>query len=262
MSMILLPRSHHRAVTAFTYYSSNYHAYCRATAGLDRIYFGRLTATPIDIKSTAATTGRRMITDLPGITPELWSKYESSIRQVSTSDRGLRKKVPSNVEPVTNYLCYDQCLLDAVEIDKLSPEQAKERLREQKDKFLQKTGLSLAEYEYCNRCLTYLGDYCARQQAPQPLLAAWYKIKECGMIPRENGLSTYMYAMSLDKTLADSSAEVASLHDLLYDPNEKTVTLRIKALIAKGDAFGAEQILSSLPVRELSLSQLPIYWQQ
>jgi hypothetical protein len=78
-------------------------------------------------------------------------------------------------------------------------------------------------------------------------------MKECGMLPRENGLSTYMYALSLDEAFADVSAEVASLHDLLYEPNEKTITLRIKELIFRNDALGAEKILASLPVREPGL---------
>jgi hypothetical protein len=41
--------------------------------------------------------------------------------------------------------------------------------------------------------------------------------------------------------------EVATFHDLLFPPNEKTGYLRIKSLIAKGDAAGAEKTLSSIP---------------
>jgi hypothetical protein len=41
--------------------------------------------------------------------------------------------------------------------------------------------------------------------------------------------------------------EVTSLHDLLYEPNEKTVTLRIKGLVAMGDPAGAEAVLNGLP---------------
>ncbi len=250
MSVIFLPQARNcHAVVAFSYRLCP--TFRRRIPRLCINRMRRLTAMPTD--ATTSITTRRKITDLPGITPELWSVYEENIREVSTTNRGLRNKLSSNIEPITNYLCSDQCLLDVVELHELSRNETKERLRQQRERFKELTGFSSTEYDFCSRCLTYLGDVCARKKNPRPLIAAWYKMKECGMLPRENGLSTYMYALSLDEAFADVSAEVASLHDLLYEPNEKTITLRIKELIFRNDALGAEKILASLPVREPGL---------
>jgi len=126
----------------------------------------------------------------------------------------------------------------------------------QRDRFLNATGFTSDQYEYLSRCLTYLGDFAAKLRSPRPAAVAWRKIRQCGMVPRENCVSTYMYVLSLDDNdnggggippLLDYCLEAATFRDLLYEPNEKSVTLRIKSLIARGDARGAEDVLSSLP---------------
>ena len=132
------------------------------------------------------------------------------------------------------------------------------------------------QYEYAMRCLTYVGDHCAKQDTSLPIIVAWYKLKYCGMIVKENCISTYMYVLSIvnnnttnntNTTTASSTSsttndvvddaisaltdlvlmEVATAHDLLYPPNEKTVTLRIKSLISNHNVHDAELILQSLP---------------
>eukprot|EP00586_Coscinodiscus_wailesii_P006062 CAMPEP_0172489592 /NCGR_PEP_ID=MMETSP1066-20121228/19702_1 /TAXON_ID=671091 /ORGANISM="Coscinodiscus wailesii, Strain CCMP2513" /LENGTH=932 /DNA_ID=CAMNT_0013257569 /DNA_START=581 /DNA_END=3379 /DNA_ORIENTATION=+ len=45
----------------------------------------------------------------------------------------------------------------------------------------------------------------------------------------------------------DVPGEVATYHDLLYEPTEKSVSLRVKALCAKGRATEAERLLDTLP---------------
>ena len=50
-----------------------------------------------------------------------------------------------------------------------------------------------------------------------------------------------------------SLGEVATFHDNLFDPNEKTVTLRIKSLIKNNEISKAEQVLTALPVRSTLL---------
>jgi hypothetical protein len=151
---------------------------------------------------------------------------------------------------------------------------------------------TLAQYDYAVRCFTYMGDFCAKNQTAtrrgqgggggggNPIVVAWHKLRECGMIPKENCISTYMYVLSLeeednhdnnDNSKNDSRndvsssprsntynknnnsansvlMEVATFHDLLFPPNEKTITLRIKSLIAQGNVQEAEAILQSLPV--------------
>lgn len=48
--------------------------------------------------------------------------------------------------------------------------------------------------------------------------------------------------------VVDLPEEIATFHDLLYEPTEDSVTIRIKALVAKGNARGAEDLLNSFPV--------------
>jgi len=44
----------------------------------------------------------------------------------------------------------------------------------------------------------------------------------------------------------DVAAEVAMLHDALYLPTEKTITLLVKSLVSRGDARGAEALLDGI----------------
>jgi hypothetical protein len=147
------------------------------------------------------------------------------------------------------------------------------QLNLQQRTFMETYQWTQAQYDYAVRCFTYMGDFCAKNQTTttqgggggNPIVVAWHKLKECGMIPKENCISTYMYVLSLeDEDKHDNNddnnyyynshsassvlMEVATFHDLLFPPNEKTVTLRIKSLIAQGNVQEAEAILQSLPV--------------
>jgi hypothetical protein len=55
---------------------------------------------------------------------------------------------------------------------------------------------------------------------------------------------------ALSRALSAASVQAASFHDYLFPPNEKTMTLRIKALIARGNAAEAEAILDTLPQKQ------------
>ena len=50
-----------------------------------------------------------------------------------------------------------------------------------------------------------------------------------------------------EKEIIDFPTEVAYFHDLLYNPTEKSVSLRVKRLVSKGDAVGAEKLLDAFP---------------
>jgi pentatricopeptide repeat protein len=50
------------------------------------------------------------------------------------------------------------------------------------------------------------------------------------------------------KYAANLPEEVATFHDLLYEPTEESVTIRIKALVAKGNARAAEALLNHFSV--------------
>jgi hypothetical protein len=58
------------------------------------------------------------------------------------------------------------------------------------------------------------------------------------------------------KYVVEVPEEVATFHDLMYEPTEQSVTIRIKSLVARGDAHGAEALLNKFLVREYYVSRL------
>lgn len=142
----------------------------------------------------------------------------------------------------------------------------------QKEQFLKTSGMEPHHLVLVLRALSYLGDYCAKKRISEPLHIAWDKIKESGSRPRENTLSTYLYAFSSFplnvyddndhdyRTTAavelvvgedgydprDASREVAFYHDMMYKPTENTVSIRIKSLVEQACAQEAEELLWSL----------------
>lgn len=132
-------------------------------------------------------------------------------------------------------------------------------LEAQKLLFCEVSGLSSAQQKLALRVLGYIGNYCAKKRSCVPLRLGWYKLKEMGASPRENVLSTYLYGLALAEEKMQEipmrkevsislPEEVAAFHDSLFQPTEKTLTLRIKALVQKGDARGAERLLEMMPV--------------
>jgi pentatricopeptide repeat protein len=149
-------------------------------------------------------------------------------------------------------------------------------LQGQARRFQQQYNLTSKGHDFVTRCLVYMGDACAGKRESYPIVVAWHKMKEMGMKTRENALSTYMYILStttndrpnrteahietndgrppnngdddaipppaVDNTLL----ELVTCHDLWYEPNEKTATIRLKGLIARGEIKTAECILASL----------------
>jgi pentatricopeptide repeat protein len=142
-------------------------------------------------------------------------------------------------------------------------------LKEQAEHFQQLFPFTGAETEFINRCLVYMGDACAKIQSKKnedgdggvcnsidprlPIAIAWHKLKEMGYVIRENSMSTYMYILSNsgegnsenDDFVDDALLEVVTCHDIMYKPNEKTVTIRLKSLIARGKIDEAEDMFSS-----------------
>lgn len=165
-------------------------------------------------------------------------------------------------------------------------------LKKQREVFLKSTNLTASEYQVAGNVLCYLGDYCAKLAISAPFEIAWQKLKEAGIVPREQYMSTFLYVVGTsgssfagghleggsildmlgirehidggkglygisppksdkakpdnDKKTADLPAEVATFHDLLYQPTEKSISLRVKNLVANGDAAGAEALLNVL----------------
>lgn len=176
-----------------------------------------------------------------------WQAYYELMREVMEKDRVLKKRSSEEMQLGQDFLLSNRPWMDIPWLVDSDDDNTRAGMKEQKQRFLDATGLPILQYDYAMRCLTYAGDFCAKRKLSAPVAVAWHKMKESGMIPRENCVSTFMYILGLDDTMSDTCLEVATFHDLLFPPNEKTGYLRIKFLIAKGDAAGAEHILSSIP---------------
>jgi hypothetical protein len=163
------------------------------------------------------------------------------IKEKVRVSKGSAKAVV-DLSPALHYLTSKEHILEPPALD----EDFQNNLRAQKEAFMAKTNLTSIQYGYATKVLAYIGDYCAKRQEPRPLTIAWRKLLESGVLPRENTISTYMYALALDERTSDLCGQAAMVHDLLFEPNEKTVALRIKGHIASGDAVGAEVLLQTL----------------
>jgi hypothetical protein len=58
-----------------------------------------------------------------------------------------------------------------------------------------------------------------------------------------------------DEYMVNLPEEVATFHDLLYEPTEESATIRIKALVATGKAGEAEALLNSFSVSKMMCSK-------
>ena len=57
-----------------------------------------------------------------------------------------------------------------------------------------------------------------------------------------------MFVLSTDESCRDTVGEVATFHDTFYEPNEKSVTLRLKYLMSKNEVTKAERLLAEIGV--------------
>eukprot|EP00550_Attheya_septentrionalis_P003180 CAMPEP_0198286026 /NCGR_PEP_ID=MMETSP1449-20131203/5206_1 /TAXON_ID=420275 /ORGANISM="Attheya septentrionalis, Strain CCMP2084" /LENGTH=776 /DNA_ID=CAMNT_0043983645 /DNA_START=235 /DNA_END=2565 /DNA_ORIENTATION=+ len=218
--------------------------------------------------------------------PEDWNAYEEAIQELIKSRRFLslkgKNKSTEDIQIVSDWLLQNRRPLIPIHLPLLTTPtpvmnnvQGKEnddsiftQLQEQRNRYIEKTKLTKSQYEMISRAISYLGDNCAKQigrlqNSPQqdgapvitptevvrPLTVGWEKMLEAGMAFRGNSLSTYLYALSSDLDSESNNilaGQVATFHDLLCEPNEKTVSVRIKSLVARGDALGAEQVLTML----------------
>jgi hypothetical protein len=178
---------------------------------------------------------------------EIWAAYESAVSDVLESRRVLMKEKLEDLENATKAIL-SRKRLSSIPSPLRDGEATMDYLKQQKERYMEHYNLSPAQYNYAVRSLVYLGDFCAKRQRATGIRVAWEKMKESGVMPRENAISTYMYVLGTDDTCSDTLIEVAAFHDLLFPANEKTTTLRIKALIARNDVEEAETILSSLSV--------------
>ena len=185
----------------------------------------------------------------------IWEAYESAINDVLGSKRVLKKDKPEALQEAKKFLLSRKCL-SSIPSPLTRGEKLKEDIKMQKERFIDHYNLSPSQYNYVMRSLVYLGDYCAKRQRAPGILVAWEKLKESGILPRENSISTYMYILGSDETCHDTLMEAATFHDIFFSPNENTITLRIKHLIGKNQVKEAEEILVSLTEEKAGCKKL------
>jgi hypothetical protein len=196
-----------------------------------------------------------------------WNLYSDFMNEVIRKEFTQKKKF---VLPYDDLAAVQTCLLNNTAIPGLpspmdvlseSRDAIRNRLTHQKEVFMQQSRFTPAMYELYGRCLIYMNDLCAKRQVKAPSLPAWLKLRECGLTPRENAISTFLYVLSMqsedlkfgnDVLYRNVSLDVAIFHDLLYSPNEKSALVRIKALILEGDAKSAEKVLATLSAKRIS----------
>lgn len=218
--------------------------------------------------------------------PKLYQVYEESMQQVLNSFRVTQPKDdPEDLEVAKSFLFSPKRFIPTnpanyVQKDIHDETKFRDHVNSQSTYFLETTKFSKAQKEMILRALTYIGDYCAKQQTSDPLHVAWDKVKEAGLRPRQNALGAYLYILSslpsklesderhttdmgkvnhesggkeslLSSTAScynakDIAGEVAFYHDMLFKPTENTVSIRIKALVEQGLAAEAEALLWNL----------------
>ncbi len=185
-----------------------------------------------------------------GFPDDVWDDYVSIMTEVMESTRVLKKDKHESIKVVQEYLICRKTISAVPSPMNYGRETFQAAMAQQVQTFQRHYNFSQAQYNFAMRSLVYFGDTCAKRKSGLPVIVSWHKLKEAGMIPRENSISTYMYILSNEDESyvgRDMLDEVATFHDLIYSPNEKTVFLRMKSMIAKDDVTGAEGILYSLP---------------
>ena len=172
----------------------------------------------------------------------------------------------------------------------------RDELEKQRLRFMGVLSITHEQYNDAARALVLLGRVCAKKGMALPVKIGWEKIKEAGILVDDDCLSNYMYVLvtygiqtrsegplgsmiglfdSLPKEHAaatttetgppgsgdesqgvDEAEEVAAFHDNLYDPSEQSLTVRVKALVRKGQAKAASNLLDQVSWN-LSSSSIP-----
>jgi hypothetical protein len=163
-------------------------------------------------------------------------------------------------------------------------------LKSQQDTFKDHHGWTTEQYRIAIGALRNMGGVCARNASAPPLDIAWQKLKEAGYKMDKESLNNFLYVSStfsirsapsygskrgsvLDflgggggydlpdetedeteeslKETPDVAAEVALCHDFLFEPSEQSVSIRVRMLVAQGNARAAETLLDENSVSSL-----------
>jgi hypothetical protein len=140
---------------------------------------------------------------------------------------------------------------------KNDPEVLRNAIYQHRGQFCTAANFSKNAYDYCSRCLIYMGDLVAKQSDPDVGVLAWKKIREIGLLPREITMATFLYVFSaeqeqqppqeqdLSSERFNASLEAAILCDTFSKPTEATLTIRVKSLVSRGQVEAAEQLIAN-----------------
>ena len=237
--------------------------------------------TPSSSSITTTTTTSTCQTLTQHLTnDEMWNEYRTLMQDIMTRDRVVKKTKPEMLTQVQEYLLdrttlneeYDMCnlpeqgddedIVDNVDdkkdnstatttitnnSNKNAMNQFRVISREHYAAFCDAKGFNdKAQTDYLERCLGYTADWCAKKKLVVPAAIAWRKLRQTGFVPRENTVSTFLFVFSLlpDNEVANAALDdVATFHDACFEPNEKTVFLRIKSLLKSDETQQAENLL-------------------
>lgn len=184
-----------------------------------------------------------------------FDSYKNAMSDVLSSFRVMQKKDrEEDLESAKMFLFASNRTVD-IDISVSNSNEFQGQLKMQGQKFEDEVELNTQQRQLALRALSYMGDYCAKKQTSLPLHVAWDKIKEAGLIPRSHALSSYLYMLSSQNDIDDIKisydgselpGEVAMFHDVLYEPTENTVSIRIKSLVRQEKAIEAEELLWQL----------------
>mmetsp|Transcript_18129 Transcript_18129/g.20922 ORF Transcript_18129/g.20922 Transcript_18129/m.20922 type:complete len:679 (-) Transcript_18129:48-2084(-) len=174
----------------------------------------------------------------------VWEEYEAMVATVKDKVRLSKNNKNENFAPSIQYLISRELAVEPLDVGKKFE---KETIDKQREKFIAETNLTSLQYNYVMKVLTYMGHYCAKLQKSKHLAIAWRKVLESGMAPYQPTINTYMYVLSLDEETSQLSGEAATYHDMLFDPNETSITIKINCLMSAEDASGAEMLLEKMP---------------
>ena len=161
-------------------------------------------------------------------------------------------------------------------------ESLRKELGDQQRKFLSIVPLDERLLKLAKNTLVLVGNHCARHCKPLPLDVAWEKCKEAGILLNEAELNNYLFGSTqfsisskrrrrgslaansilsiLDTTseeecesqvLCDVPEEIATFRDVLYEPTEQSLTVRVRSLVSKMQAKEAQALLDSSELTEL-----------
>jgi RluA family pseudouridine synthase len=214
---------------------------------------------PNQAEPTRQTLANEIHASPPTFSRDMWNAYTTLMKDIMTRDRVV-KKVPENLLlDVQSYLLADSIvslpnLLERTSQTGTSTDPAAFRCstRDMYKSFGESRNWSQVQLDYLERCLSYMVDWCAKKQLVSPAIIAWYKLRETSFVPRERAVSTFLFVLGLPSPGMESIsqtalADVATFHDACFEANEKTVFLRIKSLVAAGDATKAEELLLAIP---------------